>query len=52
MARRGFLDKIGHGIQTAGKVVGIAKGLYDVGKTIYSAGQAVAPLLPAAAAVL
>ena len=44
-----FLDKAAHGVATAGKIAGIAKGAYDVGKTLYTVGSAVAPYVGAAA---
>ena len=43
-----FLDKASHGVKTAGKIVGIAKGSYDVGKTIYDVGRTIAPLVSGA----
>ena len=45
-----FLQNIGQKVQTVGEVLGTAKGLYEVGKAVNTAGRALAPLLPLAAA--
>ena len=47
-----FLDNAHKHLQTAGKVVAIAKTAYDVGKGIYQFAQAAAPFVAGAAALL
>jgi hypothetical protein len=38
------LHEIGQKVKHLPQVVGTIKGLYDVGKTIYTAGKAIAPI--------
>ena len=45
-----FLDNLGQKVRTVAGVVGTTKGLYDVGKTmysIYSMGRAAIPIIEA-----
>ena len=44
-----FLDKATAGVATAGKLAGMAKGAYDVGRTLFSVGRAAAPYVATAA---
>ena len=40
-----FLDSLGNKLEQVGKVLGVAKGIYDVGKESYTIGRAVAPII-------
>ena len=42
-----FFNKIPEYVQTGGKIIGTIKGIYDVGKSLYSAAQYAAPLVSA-----
>jgi len=44
MQQPSFLDCVGQKIHHAVAIAGMAKGLYDVGRTIYTIGRAVAPV--------
>jgi hypothetical protein len=48
-ADRGFGSKVGSWVQRGLGVVAAAKTAYDVGKTLYAAGQAIAPYAAALA---
>lgn len=51
-SRQSLLQKaVGFG-ENALRVVGTAKSIYDAGRTVYSAAQAVAPYVTAAASLL
>ena len=39
-----FLENIGQKIQHVAAIAGMAKGLYDVGRTLYTVGRTVAPV--------
>jgi len=43
----GWLDSIGQKVKNVAEIVGAAKGIYDVGKGIYTAGQYIAPVVGA-----
>jgi len=47
-----FWESMGSKIRNVAEVVGTAKGLYDAGKFLYSAGQAVTPYIASTAALL
>jgi len=36
---------LGNKLEQVGKVMGVAKGIYDVGKELYTVGKAVAPII-------
>ena len=40
-----FIDSLGNKLEQVGKVMGVAKGIYDVGKELYTVGRAVAPII-------
>ena len=43
----GFIDGLGQKVRQVSKAVGVAKGIYDTGKTIYTIGQTLAPVIGA-----
>ena len=43
----GWLDSIGQKVKNVAEILGAAKGIYDVGKGIYTAGQYIAPVVGA-----
>ena len=45
--QQSFGAKVVGGIQTAAKYAGIAKTVYDTGRTLYQIGQAAAPIVAA-----
>ena len=47
-----FLSSIGNKVQHVAKFAGAMKGIYDVGKLIYSGAQAVAPYVATAGMIL
>jgi hypothetical protein len=47
IAHHSLVDRIGHKAQQGLRIASAVKGAYDVGRTIYSVGQAVAPFLTA-----
>ena len=47
-----FVDRLQHHVNTAGKVVAVAHTAYQVGKGLYQLGQAAAPFIAGAAALL
>ena len=44
----GLLDHVGEKVKNAAEIAGTIKGIYDVGKMIYSGFQVAAPYLEAA----
>ena len=44
---QGFGGKVLGGLETAAKVAGTAKLVYDTGRTLYQLGQAAAPIVAA-----
>ena len=42
-----FLDGIGQKVRSVAEIVGTAKGLYDVGKGLYTFGRMAAPVITA-----
>ena len=45
--QQSFGGKVLSGVQTAAKYAGIAKTVYDTGRTLYQLGQAAAPIVAA-----
>ena len=43
--QRSMLQSIGNKVKHAAEFVALAKGAWDVGRTIYQAGQAIAPVI-------
>ena len=50
--RPSLLSSIGQKVKTGLEIAGTVKGIYDLGKSIYSAYRVAAPLITAAGALL
>jgi hypothetical protein len=47
-----LVARIGEKVRNAAEIAGALKGIYDIGRTIYTVGRTVAPYVASAAAVL
>lgn len=47
-----LLENIGQKVKTAGEIAGTLKGIYDVGKSIYTGIQTIRPLVQTASALI
>ena len=50
--KQSFLSGLGDKIKTGADIIGKMKTAYDVGRSIYNAGEMVSPYISAAAAIL
>ena len=51
-SRQSWLSDIGNKVKGAAEIAGAMKGIYDVGKMVYSGAQAIAPYVATAAMAL
>ena len=47
-----LMESIGNKVKTGAQIAGTIKGIWDLGKTIYTGVRTIAPMIAAAAAVL